>query len=155
VAELVEGGMRFDLVRETLSKTTLGGIGVGARVNLERSLRVGDLMGGHLVQGHVDGVGAVERVQEGGDFRVWVRPPWELMKYMIPKGSICIDGVSLTLAGVDPVGGAGAVQVALIPVTLEATTLGDLEPGHRVNIEADAMAKTMVHYMEHFGEGKG
>jgi len=144
-----DGLMRFDVVAETLSKTTLGGLRVDSRVNLERSLAVGDLLGGHQVQGHVDGVGVVERV---ADWRVWVRPPVGLMVYMVPRGSICIDGVSLTLADVDPVG--GLIQVALIPTTLEKTTLGGWVAGTKVNIEADAMAKTIVHYLKHFG-GKG
>jgi riboflavin synthase len=147
-----DGQMRFDLVRETLDKTTLGSVEAGSRVNLERSLRVGDLMGGHLVQGHVDGVGAVERVQGGDDFRVWVRPPEDLMRFMVPKGSVCLDGVSLTLATVEPA--AGLVGVALIPATLEMTTLGSLRAGDRVNIEADAMAKTMVHYLENYSAMK-
>jgi riboflavin synthase len=149
LAAVSDGRMRFDVVQETLEKTTLGGFRGGSRVNLERSLRVGDLMGGHVVQGHVDGVGEVERVERsGGDYKVWVRPPRDLMRYMVPRGSICIDGVSLTLASVDPT--AGVVMVALIPTTLEVTTLGSLASGDRVNIEADAMAKTMVHYLEHF-----
>lgn len=143
-----DGLMRFDVVAETLSKTTLGGLRVDSRVNLERSLAVGDLLGGHQVQGHVDGVGVVERV--GADWRVWVRPPVGLMVYMVPRGSICIDGVSLTLADVDPVG--GLIQVALIPTTLEKTTLGGWVAGVKVNIEADAMAKTIVHYLKHFGD---
>ncbi len=89
----------------------------------------------------------VERV--GADWRVWVRPPVGLRVYMVPRGSICIDGVSLTLADVDPSG--GLIQVALIPTTLEKTTLGGWVAGTRVNIEADAMAKTIVHYLKHFG----
>ncbi len=89
----------------------------------------------------------VERV--GSDWRVWVRPPAGLMEFMVPRGSICLDGVSLTLAEVDP--GAGLVQVALIPTTLEKTTLKEWAAGTRVNIEADVMAKTIVHYMKHFG----
>lgn len=145
-----DGLMRFDVVRETLSKTTLSGLRVGSRVNLERSLAVGDLLGGHQVQGHVDGVGMVERV--GEDWRVWVRPPGELMPFMVPRGAICVDGVSLTLADVDLT--AAAIQVALIPTTLERTTLRDWAAGSRVNIEADAMAKTLVHYLKHFA-GKG
>lgn len=146
-----DGSMWFDVVSETLSKTMLGSKQVGSRVNLERSLAVGDLMGGHQVQGHVDGVGVVERVDAG--WRVWVRPPvGELMRYMVPRGSVCLDGVSLTLADVNP--SAGLIQVALIPTTLEKTTLKEWTAGTRVNIEADAMAKTIVHYLQHFG-GKG
>ncbi len=149
LAQSGHGTMQFDVVRETLNKTTLGDLKAGSKVNLERSLRLGDMLGGHIVQGHVDGTGTVERVQEGADWRMWVRPGSQLMKYMIPKGSLCLDGVSLTLAEVDPA--KGVVGVALIPTTLEVTTLGTLRPGHRVNIEADSTVKTIVHYMEHFG----
>jgi riboflavin synthase len=149
LAKEFDGTMRFDVVRETLTRTMLGGLGEGAAVNVERSLAVGDPLGGHMVQGHVDGVGAVERVQQGGDWRVWLRPPVELMRYMAPKGSVCLDGVSLTLAGV----GAGSIEVALIPTTLEKTTLRQWKAGDRVNIEADVLAKTVVHYLEHFAQG--
>jgi riboflavin synthase len=137
--------LAFDVVAETLSKTTLGSRAPGSRVNLERSLRATDLMGGHVVQGHVDGVGAVERVQSGADRRVWIRPPAPLMDFMVPKGSVSVEGVSLTLAGVEPA--AGLFHVALIPTTLERTTLGDLKPGDRVNLEADVLAKTIVYWL--------
>lgn len=153
VAGILDGRMRFDVVQETVDKTTLGRLRAGSGVNLERSLRVGDLMGGHFVQGHVDGVGVVASVSPGGDYRVWVKPPGDLMRYMVPKGSVCLDGVSLTLASVEPA--AGVISVALIPTTLEMTTLGSLAAGDRVNIEADMMAKTMVHYLEHFGRRIG
>lgn len=149
IAAPFDGVMRFDVMRETLAKTNLGGLKPGSRVNLERSLAAGDLMGGHIVQGHVDGVGTVERVQDGADWRVWVRPPAELMQFMVPKGSVCLDGVSLTLAGVEQE--HGLVQVALIPTTLEVTTLKEWKSGSPVNIEADAMAKTIVHYLAHYG----
>jgi riboflavin synthase alpha subunit len=101
-----------------------------------------------VVQGHVDGVGTVERVGREGEYRVRIRPPAELMQYLAPKGSVAVDGVSLTVAAVDV--GAAAFEVALIPVTLEATTLGLLREGDGVNLEMDAMAKTVVHYMKHF-----
>jgi riboflavin synthase alpha subunit len=139
------GRLAFDVVPETLAKTTLGSLRAGGRVNLERSVRAMDLMSGHLVQGHVDGVGTVEAVTDGSERRVRVALPTALMEYMVPKGSVAIDGVSLTLAAVDP--RAGAVEVALIPTTLELTTLGDLKPGGRVNIEADIIAKTVVHWL--------
>lgn len=144
----IGGMLAFDLVPETLAKTTLGGLRAGAIVNLERSLAAGDLMGGHIVQGHVDGVGTIEGVQTGGDYRVGIRPPADLMPYLVPKGSVAIDGVSLTVAGVDP--GAGTFWVALIPTTLERTTLGQARAGERCNLEADAMAKTVVHYLRYF-----
>jgi riboflavin synthase len=139
------GELPFDVVAETLSKTTLGSLSVGSDVNLERSLRASDLMSGHVVQGHVDGVGVVERVQTGADWRIWIRPPPPLMEYLIPKGSVAMEGVSLTLAGVEP--GAGVFNVALIPTTLSVTTLGALKQGDRVNLESDPMAKTIVHWL--------
>ncbi len=140
--------LAFDVIAETLSKTTLGALAEGSRVNLESSLMASDLMGGHIVQGHVDGVGVVESVRTGADWRVAVRPPAALMEYMVPKGSVCLDGVSLTLAAVDPK--AGTIEVALIPETLQRTTLASLKPGDRCNIEADVLAKTIVHWMKNY-----
>lgn len=149
VAGVSEGAWAFDVVRETLSKTTLGGLAAGSLVNLEHSVTPATLLGGHLVQGHVDGVGVVERVDRGADWRVRVRSPAGLMEYMTPKGSVAVEGVSLTLAAVDVA--AGWFEVALIPTTLEVTTLGGLRDGDRVNLEADAMAKTVVHWLKNFG----
>jgi riboflavin synthase len=140
----------FDVVHETLSKTTLGVLSRGSRVNLEHALTPTSLLGGHLVQGHVDGVGAVERVQEGSDWRVRIRPPAPLMEYLVPKGSVTVDGVSLTLAAVDPA--AGWFEVALIPTTLELTTLGELREGHRCNLEADMVAKTLIHWARNYSD---
>lgn len=138
-----DGRWAFDVVAETLAKTTLGRLGAGSRVNLERSLTAGDLLGGHFVQGHVDGVGTVERVQPGEDWRVRVRVPESLGPYIVPKGSVAVEGVSLTIAGVEP----GAFEVALIPTTLARTTLGDLKPGAEVNVETDVLARTVVHFL--------
>ncbi len=140
--------MMFDVVHETLAKTTLGGLGVGAAVNLEISCTPETLLGGHIVQGHVEGVGAFERVQSGEDWRIFVRPPAELMPCITPKGSITIDGVSLTVAEVDV--GAGTFGVALIPTTLEATTLGGATEGGRCNLETDILARTVIHYARHY-----
>lgn len=134
--------MAFDIVAETLAKTTLGRLAAGSRVNLERSLATGDLLGGHFVQGHVDGVGTVEHV--GADWRVRVRAPDALMAYMTPKGSVCVEGVSLTIASAS----AGTFDVALIPTTLAKTTLGALKPGAEINIETDILARTVVHYLQ-------
>jgi riboflavin synthase len=146
------GAMVFDVVPETLTKTTLGGrIGVGSRVNLEHAATATTLMGGHFVQGHVDGVGTVERVDREEGWRVRVRPPSDLMPYVTPKGSVTIEGVSLTVAAVDPA--AGWFEVALIPTTLDKTTLGDLKPGDGCNLEADVLAKTVVHYLRHYAGG--
>ena len=128
----------FEAVRETLSRTTLGGLRAGARVNLEPALRVGDPLGGHFVQGHVDGVGAVRG--NGGPDGAWtlmVEAPPEVRRFLVEKGSIAVDGVSLTVAAVD---GSG-FSVALVPHTLDRTTLRALAPGDRVNLEADLLGK--------------
>src|SRR6476660_3120738 len=113
--------LAFDIVAETLSRTTLGGLRPGDRVNIEPALHVGDPLGGHYVQGHVDGIGRVRSTGEP----VWIDAPVELLRYWVEKGSITVDGVSLTIAAVDDAGFA----VALIPHTLAEFTLGELEPG--------------------------
>ncbi len=143
-----DGRLVFDAVPETLAKTTLGALNPGDRVNLERSLAAGDLLGGHVVQGHVDGVGVVERVETGSEHRVRVAAPPEVAPYLIPKGSISVEGVSLTLASVDA---DAFFEIALIPVTLDDTTLGALAPGSRVNLEADQLAKTVATLLESRG----
>lgn len=141
-----QGGMLcFDAIPETLSKTTLGDWKHGDLVNLERALRMGDTLDGHQVQGHVDGTGEVLGVFTDDGWRVRVGVGEELMRYMIPKGSVCLDGVSLTIAAVDA--GAGWIEVALIPETLERTNLRDREVGDRVNIECDVLVKTIVETM--------
>ena len=128
----------FDAVPETLARTSLGALATGARVNLEPSLRAGEPLGGHYVQGHVDGVGTVRSVaDEGESRRVWVDAPSEILRYVVEKGSIAVEGASLTLAGVDD----GGFSVALIPHTLAETTLGELAPGASVNLEVDVLAK--------------
>ena len=127
------GGLAFDVVTETLSRTTLGRLKEGDAVNVEPALRAGEPLGGHYVQGHVDAVGRVRSVGEP----VWIDAPPEVLRYCVEKGSITVDGVSLTVAGLDGSGFA----VALIPHTLEATTLGALEAGDEVNLEADVLAK--------------
>lgn len=140
------GGLfTFDAIPETLEKTTLGSWETGDRVNLERALRMGDTLDGHQVQGHVDGTGEVLGVFTADGWRVRVGLDEELMRYMIPKGSITIDGVSLTLAAMDT--DAGWIEVALIPETLDRTNLPDRVVGDRVNIECDVMVKTIVHTM--------
>lgn len=162
VAEVDERILEFDAVAETLAKTTLGLFGsgseAGTRVNLERSLAAGDLMGGHVVQGHVEGIGEVVRVQAGPDYRLTIRPPRELMAAIVPKGSVTVDGVSLTVARVGGSRGGEEPQrghldsfaVALIPTTLEMTTLGMLREGSKVNIETDVVARAVVHWLEHY-----
>jgi riboflavin synthase len=151
LAGLPGGRMAFDVVPETLAKTSPGGLAVGARVNLEHAATPTTLLGGHIVQGHVDGVGQVLAVETQGEYRVRVGVPRGLMEYVTPKGSVCIDGVSLTVAGLSP--GEGWLEVALIPVTLEKTTLGSLRPGDLLNLEMDAMAKTIVHWLKQWGRG--
>jgi riboflavin synthase len=135
---VTDGRISFDAVPETLSRTSLGGLAAGAPVNVEPALRAGEPLGGHYVQGHVDGVGLVRRVEdEGQGRRVWFDAGADILRYAVEKGSIAVQGTSLTVAELDDRGFA----VALVPHTLEATTLGGLEPGRRVNLEADVLAK--------------
>jgi riboflavin synthase len=130
--------LAFDAVPETLARTTLGRLAPGASVNLEPALRAGEALGGHYVQGHVDGVGTVRSVEpEGKGSRVWFDAPPEILRYCVEKGSVAVDGVSLTVAEVDDEGFA----VALVPHTLAVTTLGSLAPDYEVNLEADVLAK--------------
>lgn len=143
------GAFAFDVIPESLAKTTLGGVLAGAGVHLEPSATLATLLGGHLVQGHVDGVGRVLRIDTTGQWRVRIAPPTELMAYFAPKGSVCVQGVSLTIAELSPK--EGWFEIALIPTTLDKTTLGGLRVGDGVNIECDAIAKTVVHYLRHFG----
>jgi riboflavin synthase len=136
---------RFQVGPETLARTNLGALAAGDRVNLERSLRAGALLGGHIVQGHVDGVGTVDRrVEEGEWVTVWFRCPYGLAAQMVPKGSVAVDGVSLTLVEV----GREAFNVALIPHTLALTTLGFKRPGDAVNLESDILGKYVQKAMQ-------
>jgi riboflavin synthase len=145
VAEISPGQLSFDVIAETLDKTNLGTLLAGDRVNVERSLRVGDRFDGHFVQGHVDGVAPLVDVKSTtGEWRLTVEAPAELAKYLVPKGSVAIDGVSLTIAAVN----GRKFQVALIPTTLDLTTLRDRQPGWRFNFEADMFAKTIVSFLE-------
>jgi riboflavin synthase len=128
----------FDIMAETLKRTDLGSLAAGSRVNLERSLKVGDRMGGHFVLGHVVGLGTIrERKAEGDNCAVTVGVPRELTAFLMPKGSVAIDGISLTLTGITP----AAFSVALIPHTLRNTTLGFKKKGDTVNIEVDYIGK--------------
>jgi riboflavin synthase len=130
--------LSFDAVPETLERSSLGRLGPGSRVNVEPALRAGEALGGHYVQGHVDGVGTVRGVEPEGDGRrIWLDAPPDLLRYVVEKGSVSVEGTSLTVAALDGSGFA----VALIPHTLEATTLDALQPGDRVNLEADVLAK--------------
>ena len=135
-----DGRLAFDAVPETLSRTALGSLEPGDTVNVEPSLRVGDPLGGHVVQGHVDAVGRVRSATPEGDGRrIWFDAPETVVRYCIEKGSIAVDGVSLTVAAFDDDG----FEVALIPHTLAVTTLGRLEPGDEVNLEADVLGKVV------------
>ncbi|HXK14888.1 MAG TPA: riboflavin synthase [Gaiellaceae bacterium] len=138
VVACVDSTLSFDAVPETLARTALGTLDQGSRVNLEPALRAGDALGGHYVQGHVDGVGSVQSVaSEGEGKRVRFGAPVELLKYIVEKGSIAVQGTSLTVAAVDETG----FEVALIPHTLQETTLGELAPEQPVNLETDVLAK--------------
>ncbi|HEY7730990.1 MAG TPA: riboflavin synthase [Gaiellaceae bacterium] len=138
-AETVDGDrIAFQAVPETLRRTSLGRLRPGDRVNVEPAVRAGDPLGGHYVQGHVDGLGRVQSVEaEGVGLRVWIEGPPDVLRYCVPKGSVAVEGVSLTIAEVVE----DAFGVALIPHTLAATTLAQLVPGWDVNLEADVLAK--------------
>ena len=138
-AESIErGSVVFHAVPETLRRTTLGALQRGAAVNVEPALRAGEPLGGHYVQGHVDTVGTIQSVEaEGEGLRVVIEAPPELLRYCVEKGSVAVDGVSLTVAELFD----DAFAVALVPHTIEATTLSDLAPGREVNLEPDVLAK--------------
>jgi riboflavin synthase len=132
------GSIRFHAVPETVARTTLGDLERDHEVNVEPAVRAGEELGGHYVQGHVDAVGRVQSIEaEGEGLRVFVEAPDEVLRYCVEKGSITVDGVSLTVAEL----AGDAFGVALVPHTLTATTLSDLEPGQAVNLEADVLAK--------------
>ena len=142
------GGDLFgaDVMHETLRRTSLGEVGAGSRVNLELPLRAADRLGGHIVQGHVDGLGVVSGVREEGFARVVsIDADPSLLRYVVEKGSIAVDGVSLTVAEI----GEGSFAVSLIPETLERTTLGEAEPGRQVNLEVDVLAKYVEKLVGH------
>jgi riboflavin synthase len=139
--DIAEGAFEADVMEETLERSSLGALVEGDRVNLELALRVGDRMGGHFVQGHVDATGTVDAVEHREHSRVltFTAPP-EVLRYVVEKGSIAVDGVSLTVTAVD----VDRFSVSLIPETLERTTLGQVEPGDPVNLEVDMLAKLAV-----------
>jgi riboflavin synthase len=137
--------LAFDAIRETLDKTNLGTLVPGDLVHVERAMQVGSRFDGHLVQGHVDGAATiVKQVADPRDWRLVARAPDEFAKYLVPKGSIAVDGVSMTLAKV-----AGPFfELAIIPTTLQITRLGNRPVGYRINIECDVLAKTIVAFLE-------
>ena len=134
----------FDVIPETLRRTNLGALAAGEGVNVERSLRAGDAIDGHFVQGHVDAVGEIVRIDASGERRVWVHAPPTVRPCLVPKGSVALDGVSLTIAELE----AERFAVALIPTTLERTTLGRRRVGERVNIETDVLARLVVQRLD-------
>jgi riboflavin synthase len=139
VERVVKGGFTVHAVATTLRRTLIGEWDKGRRVNLERALRAGDRLGGHFVQGHVDGVGTVVHVADADDaLLVDIRVPEDVAETTVLHGAITVDGVSLT---VNSLPGTGVVQVSLVPFTREHTTLGTLEPGDRVHVEADVLGK--------------
>jgi len=142
VVELDGDRFSFDVVAETLSRTTLGTLTADDRVNVEPALRAGEPLGGHIVQGHVDGVGRVRSISQP----VWIDAPPKVLRYCVEKGSITVDGISLTVAALDDAGFA----VALVPHTLAATTLGAAKTGDAVNLEVDVLAK----YVERLTMGR-
>jgi riboflavin synthase len=150
VATRGDGLVAFDAVPETLARTTIGSWKPGTRVNLERALALGDRLGGHLVQGHVDGVGEVlTRVAEGQGARIGVSLPPAIAPLVAEKGSIAVDGVSLTVAAVS----RDRFEVALVPETLGRTTLSEVRPGARLNLEADVLARHVARLQEFAGSG--
>ncbi len=145
VTEKGPGWFAVEVSNETLSKTTLGGWTEGDRVNLERAAKLGDELGGHIVSGHVDGLGRVVSVTpEGGSRRIDIEAPEPLHRFIAPKGSITVDGVSLTVNAVE----GRTFGVNIIPHTWEATTLGALNPGDAVNLEIDMLARYLARWQE-------
>ncbi len=132
--EVADGTVAFDAVPETLRRSTLGRLETGGSVNVEPALRAGDPLGGHIVQGHVDGVGRIRRVDDEG---IEIEAPQDVLRYCVEKGSIAVEGVSLTIAGL----GESSFTVALIPHTRDVTTLRGVAEGDDVNLEVDVVAK--------------
>ena len=147
VVGLDEVSYQVDVVEETLRITCLGSLRVGDRVNLERSVRLADRLGGHLVQGHVDGVGTLFSCASAADGSLVVRinAPAEVLRYVVYKGSIAVDGISLTIAAID----STSFSIALIPHTQDVTTLGFRQPGDKVNLEVDIIAKYIEKLLIH------
>jgi riboflavin synthase len=150
VVERGEGKLAFDVSEETLARSALGRLRPGQPVNLERPVTLLTRLGGHLVQGHVDGVGTVASLDlDGGGATMRVQAPAEVSRYLVEKGSVAVDGVSMTVAGLDPDG--ESFSIALIPHTLAVTTLGSARPGDPVNLEVDVIAKHVERLLERSG----
>jgi riboflavin synthase len=145
IADIRPGELVFDVIQETLEKTNLGMLTTGDAVNVERPMKIGDRIDGHFVQGHIDGKALlIDAKPEGEGWRFRLDPPAELVKFIVPKGSVTLDGVSLTIAAII----RHQFEVALIPATLRFTTLGNKSPGWMFNLEADILTKTVVSWME-------
>lgn len=145
VVEVTDGAFTADVMKETLDRSSLGGLATGSPVNLERAVTMATRLGGHLVQGHVDGVGVVVSRSPAEHWElVEISLPVELSRYVVEKGSIAVDGVSLTVATL----GVSSFTVSLIPTTLAATTLGRRAPGDQVNLEVDVLAKHVERLMQ-------
>jgi riboflavin synthase len=148
VVKVANGNVQFDVITETLRRTTLGRKAPQDRVNLELSLRPTDFIGGHFVQGHVDALATVAGVQEeASDWRITFAVPAEVAVYFVPKGSVAVDGVSMTIAEA----AGNTFTLAVIPTTLERTTLSGLRVGDEVNVETDILARTVVHWLAQTG----
>lgn len=148
---LGNGWFQAQAIAETLARTTLGSLKPGDPVNLERTLAAGERFGGHFVQGHVDGVGTVVAIApEGDSVRMTISAPPAVMRYIVEKGSVAVDGISLTVAAVhsSATGEPGRFDVALIPHTLAVTTIGLRQPADRVNLEADILGKYVDHLLQ-------
>ena len=153
VIKIANGNASFDVITETLKRSCLGRKHIADRVNLELSLRPDSFVGGHFVQGHVDALGTVAAIKsDPEDWRITVKVPDDVMPAIVPKGSVAVDGVSMTIAEVT----ANTFTIAVIPTTLEMTTLSGLAVGDPINVETDVIARTVVHYLDRVaGRGTG
>ena len=148
--KVANGNVSFDVITETLRRSTLGQKGVAARVNLELALRPDSYLGGHFVQGHVDAVGTVVVINaKPEDWRITIEVTPEQIAYIAPKGSVTVEGVSMTVAGVTE----RSFTIAVIPTTLQRTSLSALKVGDQVNVETDILARTVVHYLQQMARG--
>ena len=151
VVQFDDASMRFDVIPETWARTNLGDLAAGKRVNMERSLLATGRFEGHVVQGHIEGTAEVLSLKEDGKWvTLTLRAPKELLPYIVHKGAIALDGISLTVAGVQ----GDLVSIALIPHTLKVTTLGDRKPGERINVETDVFARYLAKMMDRVSEKK-
>jgi len=150
VTETEGGEVAFDVSPETLSRTTFRNLRSGSRVNLERAVTLSGRLDGHLVYGHVDGIGTVHEIRSAGESRVFhIRVDPSIMKFVVYKGAVAVEGVSLTVSAVRGEG----FEVALIPLTLGRTTLGEMRPGDPVNVETDIIGKYVLRFLEGRGDG--